>query len=336
MGSQEGEAKSTASVTGVLPMVEVASLMEKAKFYTSLCLGTTAILAVFAFLFLIPFVVEPAISTILADFSPHAVACVATDHVYAEGLRNCSWASCREGCTSAALRCHQIRVNYSRVPYEEFLAKPAGLIPWDVANTKFFVNTEGCGYPPRVNCSEFARKFGYGNMGKIFPCFYSRTHPETVVARYSWDENLRHLVMALVAPIVLFAVSLGVLCYWYCPPIGRRCGSPGRPLIDKYARKEDFCQYTASSLRTNSRKTKRSTDCCQGLIPQRGNDADHVEQREDFILRTVYFASDPMSSPAYLYDDSAQVYNDRQELSATRRKKYSSRLLIFELYNLRK
>lgn len=96
MGTQEGEVKSNTG-SGVLPMVEVASLMEKAKFYTSLCLGTTAILAVFAFLFLIPFVVEPAISTILADFSPHAVACVATDHVYAEGLRNCSWASCREG-----------------------------------------------------------------------------------------------------------------------------------------------------------------------------------------------------------------------------------------------
>lgn len=239
MGTQEGEVKS-GSVTGVLPMVEVASLMEKAKFYTSLCLGTTAILAVFAFLFLIPFVVEPAISTILADFSPRAVACMATDHVYAEGLRNCSWASCREGCTSAALRCHQIRVNYSRMAYDEFVTKQPGQIPWDVADTKFFVNTEGCGYPPRVNCSEFARKFGYGNMGKIFPCYYSRTHPETVVARYSWDENLRHLVMALVTPIVLFAVSLGVLCYWYCPPIGRRCGSPGRPLIDKYARKEDI------------------------------------------------------------------------------------------------
>lgn len=82
---------------GVLPEIEVASLMEKAKFYTSLCLGSTAILAVFAFLFAIPFVVEPAISTILADFSPRPVACVATSHVLAEGLKNCSWASCREG-----------------------------------------------------------------------------------------------------------------------------------------------------------------------------------------------------------------------------------------------
>ncbi|XP_011309897.1 protein tipE [Fopius arisanus] len=220
-----------------IPLVEIQSFVEKAKFYTSLCLGTTAILAVFGFLFLIPFVVEPAISTILADFSPHAVACVVTEHVYVEGLKNCSWASCREG---SAIRCHQIKVNYSKLSYEDFNKKTAGTVPWDVADTKFFINTEGCGYPPRVNCSEFAKKFGYQNMGKIFPCYYSRTYPETVVSRYSWDENLRHLVLALVTPIVLFIVSLGVLCYWYCPPMGKSCGGPGRNLIDKYARKEDL------------------------------------------------------------------------------------------------
>ena len=81
----------------ILPQVEVATLMEKAKFYTSLCMGSTSILAVFAFLFAIPFVVEPSISTILADFSPSPVACITTSHVLAEGLKNCSWASCREG-----------------------------------------------------------------------------------------------------------------------------------------------------------------------------------------------------------------------------------------------
>lgn len=195
------------------------------------------------------------------------------------------------GCTSAAIRCHQIKVNYTRLPYEEFVAKPQGSVPWDVADTEFFVNTEGCGYPPTVNCSAFAKKYAYENMGKIFPCYYSRTHPETVVARYdrldndsnspryqlqhkrscisavitseyrglwmirrfligteynlsyirrySWDENLRHLVLALIVPIVLFAATLGVLCYWYCPPMGKTCGGPGRNLIDKYARKEE-------------------------------------------------------------------------------------------------
>lgn len=46
-------------------------------------------------------------------------------------------------------------------------------------------------------------------------------------------------MLALVVPTVLFGVSLGVLCYWYCPPMGKTCGGPGRNLIDKYARKEE-------------------------------------------------------------------------------------------------
>lgn len=101
-------------------ITHVASLVERAKFYTSLCLGTTAIISVFAFLFLIPFVVDPAISSILANYERDAVTCVATDHVYTEGLTNCSWASCREGCTTAAPRCHQIRVNYSHIPFHQW------------------------------------------------------------------------------------------------------------------------------------------------------------------------------------------------------------------------
>lgn len=101
--------------------IEVDTLLEKAKFYTSVCLGkhraiskwsssytlplsiagTTAILSVFTFLFLIPFVVDPAISTIIADYDPVPVTCVVIDHIYAEGIKNCSWSSCREGCTSS-------------------------------------------------------------------------------------------------------------------------------------------------------------------------------------------------------------------------------------------
>lgn len=87
---------------------KVANFIAKAKFYTSLCLGTSAILAVFAFLFLIPFVVEPAITTILADFESEPVTCAVSEHLYVEGMKNCSWASCREGCTTSHTRCFQV------------------------------------------------------------------------------------------------------------------------------------------------------------------------------------------------------------------------------------
>lgn len=127
-------------------------------------LGTTAILSVFAFLFLIPFVVDPAISTIVADYDPVPVTCTTTDHVYATSLTNCSWASCREGCTSTPVKCHQILVNYSRIPFFEWKMtspKELELVEWDVMDTRLLINTEGCGYPPKVNCTIFAREYGW-------------------------------------------------------------------------------------------------------------------------------------------------------------------------------
>lgn len=97
------------------------TFMEKVKFYTSICLGTTALLSVFAFLFLIPFVVDPSITTIMANFDATPVTCKTAIHIYNEGLSNCTWTSCKEGCTSVTPRCHQIYVNYSETPFDLFI-----------------------------------------------------------------------------------------------------------------------------------------------------------------------------------------------------------------------
>ncbi|XP_050313628.1 protein tipE [Anthonomus grandis grandis] len=203
------------------PSFTLLSLAETAKFYTSLCLGTTAFVSVFAFLFLIPFVVDPSITSLMADYDTEPVTCVATNHVYAEGISNCSWASCREGCTREATRCHQIHVNYSRVPFRKY--NKDKIVHWEVTNTRFLINTEGCGYPPSVNCSQFAKQYGYNTAGTPFPCYYSRMYPEFVVSRYSWDDTLRNLVLSLAIPNLLFIASVGLLSYWYCPGCGRSC-----------------------------------------------------------------------------------------------------------------
>ncbi|XP_059613588.1 protein tipE isoform X1 [Phlebotomus argentipes] len=223
------------------PLPEEPTFLEKAKFYTSLCLGTTAILSVFAFLFLIPFVVDPAISTIVADYDPIPVTCIVVDHSYAEGLRNCTWSSCREGCTTAPLKCHQLLVNYTKIPWHEWQKEPRDIteVTWDVGDTRFLVNSEGCGYPPRVNCSEFAKQFGFSHMGEPFPCFYSRAYPEIVISRYSWEDNLKHLILSLIIPNVLFAISIGVLSYWYCPCCDKACHKSTRIYAEKFPTKED-------------------------------------------------------------------------------------------------
>lgn len=120
---------------------------------------------------MIPFVVDPAISTIVADYDPVPVTCITTDHVYATSLSNCSWASCREGCTTTPVRCHQILVNYTRIPFFEWeITQPKELysVEWDVMDTRLLINTEGCGYPPRVNCTIFAKEYGSVNNGLYY------------------------------------------------------------------------------------------------------------------------------------------------------------------------
>lgn len=69
---------------------------------------------------------------------------------------------CQIGCTSSQIKCHQITVNYTKIPYSEWVQNPRDIltVDWDVTDTRFFINTEGCGYPPRVNCTEFAKKYG--------------------------------------------------------------------------------------------------------------------------------------------------------------------------------
>lgn len=60
-------------------------------------------------------------------------------------------------------RCHQLLVNYSRIPYAEWEKNPPDMdkFQWDVADTRLLINSEGCGYPPHVNCTQFAKQYGY-------------------------------------------------------------------------------------------------------------------------------------------------------------------------------
>ena len=104
---------------------EAKSRLEDIKYYTSLFLGTLCIVCVFGFLFLVPFVLDPAISTMMHDFVPTPVHCKVfarlilflklnqisqvTRSSLRYGRTNCSWASCREGCTASIYKCHQIR-----------------------------------------------------------------------------------------------------------------------------------------------------------------------------------------------------------------------------------
>ena len=51
------------------------SRLDEIKYYTSMFLGALCIVCVFAFLFLVPFVLDPAISTLMHQFVEKPVHC---------------------------------------------------------------------------------------------------------------------------------------------------------------------------------------------------------------------------------------------------------------------
>jgi len=233
---------------------ESKSRLEDIKYYTSLFLGTLCIVCVFGFLFLVPFVLDPAISTMMHEFIENPVHCKLTNYSLRYGKTNCSWASCREGCTAQIYKCHQIRVSYtpslafqndtseSSIAVEDWanlkrteklvgedgepMMKADGVTPFVeiVEDTPLLINIKGCGYPPETNCDTYAERYvNHSIEATTFPCYYSRMNPWIVLSHYDKDETVSSILFSILIPNVLFVLSLVVLVYWYCPYCQARC-----------------------------------------------------------------------------------------------------------------
>lgn len=92
--------------------VEIRTLREKLLFYTTAFFILLGTFSMFAFLFLVPFVIEPAFTTIFMQFEEVPALCETSSVVHRSGAKNCSWSSCREGCTKEIYDCTQIMANY--------------------------------------------------------------------------------------------------------------------------------------------------------------------------------------------------------------------------------
>lgn len=86
---------------------------QRFNFYATSALVLVATSGGAALLFLVPLYVDPAISTLAADFTPEPVICTTSRREELAGLFNCTWSSCREGCTSDVYRCTHIYVTYT-------------------------------------------------------------------------------------------------------------------------------------------------------------------------------------------------------------------------------
>jgi beta-lactamase regulating signal transducer with metallopeptidase domain len=220
---------------------------ERIWFYTTSFLAMTAVGGGSALLFLVPLYVDPAISTLAADFVSEPVKCVTTRREDLSGIFNCTWSSCREGCTSDMYSCTHIYVMYSTASYytknatfaqdidndgnSSSTASLSSSIPTITSavtpssaenfteEAVLLVNIKGCGYPPDVDCKNFTKKYGKENAE--FPCYYSRENRTVVLIHYNREEQVRIIIHYFAVPFTMTLATSVVLCVMYCDC---RCG----------------------------------------------------------------------------------------------------------------
>lgn len=211
---------------------------QRVWFYATSFFAMTAVSAGSSLLFLVPLYVDPAISTLVADFIPRPVTCVTSRREVLSGIFNCTWSSCREGCTSDMYRCTHIYVNYTEMPDNRSLSPPM-----TVVDAVLLVNIKGCGYPPDVHCGNFTK--AYGHEGAEFPCYYSRENRTVVMTHYDRDRQIEVIINYFAIPFVVTVVTSVVLCVMHCDC---RCTPQQRNF--RRSRVEDarwvnFCSFSA-------------------------------------------------------------------------------------------
>lgn len=85
-----------------------------------------------------------------------------------------------------------------------------------IANdSKLHINLEGCVNTLRGECAEFFKQYGRDGSDHTararFPCFYSESNTEKVVARFDLDETYKQFLIASVLPACLFVLSCTIL-----------------------------------------------------------------------------------------------------------------------------
>ena len=188
----------------------------KIDFYATVFFSLLAIGAFFGFLFLVPFVIEPAVTTIQMDFEVEPVTCCVLSFEEAFGAKNCSnYSSCREGCTRTVFECTKILVAYTDAENFSCSNRPPGH-QWLFYEANLYPNVKGCGYPPELNCTIFHDNLNSKfNLNETFPCYYSRVDPSLVITELDPEKTEQRLIMSIVAPVVAFVVSIVYLVHAY-------------------------------------------------------------------------------------------------------------------------
>merc|ERR1711936_1223585 len=125
-----------------------------------------ASLAIISFIFASIWYIDPALLTMVLQFQ--AAQCTTIKSAYLIGISNCTWSSCRHGCTAEVYKCWQVQVNFTLVPKSHPIPPPWGSLtsftlsknPSELQPARLYPNVRGCGYPPQLQCQDFFSQFG--------------------------------------------------------------------------------------------------------------------------------------------------------------------------------
>jgi len=147
-----------------------------------------ASISIIAFVFAAIWYVDPALLTLMLRF--RQAECRTKQADFLRGISNCTWTSCKLGCTREVYQCWQIQVQYTFTNGSKAFLPPwaplSNLVRQDPmqesdskhsGTSKLYPNVRGCGYPPELNCEDFFTKFGMSKNGislsETYPCWIS-------------------------------------------------------------------------------------------------------------------------------------------------------------------
>ena len=181
-------------------------------------------ISIFVFVFAAIWYIDPALLTLVLQF--RQAECTTVSSAFLIGISNCSWTSCRLGCTREVYKCWQVQVDF------EFVQDaPVYRPPWasisdfgrgevhqaDYSDksppenrARLYPNVRGCGYPPELNCETFYEE--HGKIDSKFTCWVSTMDNSIAMTELDLERAKSEVIYSLV-PLFIFIVFV---LYAFC------------------------------------------------------------------------------------------------------------------------
>jgi len=199
---------------------------------------SVASLSIISFIFASIWYIDPALLTMVLQFQ--RADCTTVKSAYLIGISNCSWSSCRHGCTAEVYKCWQVEVNFTLVPTSHPIPPPWGSLtslampqsaPGPILEkshvARLYPNVRGCGYPPDLQCPDFFKN--YSLVGQHFKCWVSHLDPEIAITELDLKRLKKEVMYSLVPLAVFILFTLYAFCrlgvFSICNPF-RCCPTP--------------------------------------------------------------------------------------------------------------